>query len=123
MTAQQMYEALPTLERLSKEAGMSMKKAYQVYLLLIEVNKQKEFFIEKQKELIQNYNAEVGEDGRIQFSNQEDLINFSQKYEELMSCEVAELPQVELTFDDFGDIKISPSEIMSLSEIITIKEN
>lgn len=123
MTAQQMYEALPTLEKLSKEAGMPMKKAYQVYLLLIEVNKQKEFFIEKQKELIQNHNAEVGEDGRIKFSNQEDLISFSQKYEELMSCEVAELPHVELTFDDFGDIKISPSEIMSLSEIITIKEN
>ena len=117
MTAQQMLGIIPSLQKLM-ELQLPIKKSYEVYKLIKNINEQKDFFALEERKLIDKYNATILENGNIKFITKEDQINFSEEYEVLMNCEIDVVAAVELTFDDLGSSEFSPKEIMALEGVI-----
>lgn len=120
MTVQQMFNALPILQRLM-ELKLPIKKAYKVYNLAKVINEKREFFINEEKKLIEKFNAQVSENGMLKFEKMEDQVNFLQEHEEMMNYEELDLEVLELDFDDLGDTEFSPIEVMQLEGVISFK--
>ena len=121
MTVQQMFNALPILQRLM-ELKLPIKKAYKVYNLAKTINEKREFFINEEKKLIEKFNAQVSENGMLKFEKMEDQVNFLQEHEEMMNYEELDLEVLELDFDDLGDTEFSPIEVMQLEGVISFKQ-
>ena len=102
-----------------------IQQSYQIYLLNQEFKKHYNFLLEKEKQLFEQYNVEVDENGAVKFQSDEDAQNFEQKYNELYQLELdfsIEKP-VEINIKDLDkEIKISSQEIENLSQFIVFKE-
>lgn len=121
MTVQQMLNALPMLQRMM-DLKLPMKKAYKIYSLVKEIEEKRQFFIEKEKKLVQSTNAEILENGSIKFNSAEDQVNFSKEYSELLNCELEDMPVIELSFDDLGDAVFTAKDLMALEGVINFVE-
>lgn len=119
MTVQQMLNALPVLQKMM-DLKLPMKKAYKIYSLAKEIEEKRQFFIEEEKKLVQATNAEILEDGSIKFPTIEDQIKFSQEHAAMLSCELEDMPVIELSFDDLGDAEFSAKEVMALEGVINL---
>lgn len=102
-----------------------IQQSYQIYLLNQEFKKHYNFLLEKEKQLFEQYNVEVDENGAVKFQSDEDAQNFEQKYNELYQLELdfpIEKP-IEINIKDLDkEIKISSQEIENLSQFIIFKE-
>ena len=102
-----------------------IQQSYQIYLLNQEFKKHYNFLLEKEKQLFEQYNVEVDENGAVKFQSDEDAQNFEQKYNELYQLELdfsIEKP-IEINIKDLDkEIKISSQEIENLSPFIIFKE-
>lgn len=102
-----------------------IQQSYQIYLLNQEFKKHYNFLLEKEKQLFEQYNVEVDENGAVKFQSDEDAQNFEQKYNELYQLELdfsIEKP-IEINIKDLDkEIKISSQEIENLSQFIVFKE-
>ena len=102
-----------------------IQQSYQIYLLNQEFKKHYNFLLEKEKQLFEQYNVEVDENGAAKFQSDEDAQNFEQKYNELYQLELdfsIEKP-IEISIKDLDkEIKISSQEIENLSQFIVFKE-
>ena len=102
-----------------------IQQSYQIYLLNQEFKKHYNFLLEKEKQLFEQYNVEVDENGAIKFQSDEDAQKFEQKYNELYQLELdfsIEKP-IEINIKDLDkEIKISSQEIENLSPFIIFKE-
>lgn len=119
MKASQINNIITILNRLST-VQLPMKKAYQIYLLAKEINEHREFFINKEKELVDKYQAKIDiASGLISFVNNDDRDKFQAEYLELMNVDVelAAAPII-ISESDANDFKISPAEIASLEGLI-----
>ena len=102
-----------------------IQQSYQIYLLNQEFKKHYNFLLEKEKQLFEQYNVEVDENGAVKFHSDEDAQNFEQKYNELYQLELdfsIEKP-IEINIKDLDkEIKISSQEIENLNPFIIFKE-
>lgn len=121
MTAQQMLNVLPALEKI---VGLKLpvKKAYKVYSLAKLINEQREFFINEEKKLIEKFNGVVTETGGIQIGDPEKQVQFVKEHNDLMQYEVEGFTPLELAFDDLGDAEITPADLMILEGVINFVE-
>ena len=121
MTVQKMLNALPVLQRLM-ELKLPIKKAYSIYSLAKQINEQREFFIKEERKLIEKFNAEVLEDGRIKFIDSINQVHFAEEHNELMQYEVENFSPIELSFNDLGDAEMTPADLMTLEGVINFIE-
>ena len=115
------YNSIINISKIS----FPIQQSYQIYLLNQEFKKHYNFLLEKEKQLFEQYNVEVDENGAVKFQSDEDAQNFEQKYNELYQLELdfsIEKP-VEINIKDLDkEIKISSQEIENLSQFIVFKE-
>lgn len=118
MTTKQMLQAIPVLQTLVSYK-LPMQKAYAVYNLAKKIDEQKEYFANKEKELIEKYSGTINDKGQVSFANPEDFQGFAQEYNELNSVEVdiSGVPMT-LSFSDFGDQQFSAADLMNLEGVI-----
>jgi hypothetical protein len=121
MTVQQMLSALPMVQKIM-ELKLPIKKAYKAYYLAKVINEKRDFFIGEEKKLIDKFEAEVLEDGNIRFKDSESQLGFMRDHAELMNYEIEDVAAIELSFDDLGEAKFTPMEIMQLEGVINFNE-
>ena len=117
MIAQQMLNAFSIVQKIMT-LKLPVKKAYKVYSLAKQINDKRDFFINEEKKLVNNFQAEIGENGRIMFKSEEDRVSFMKEHAELLSCEIEDIIAVELSFDDLGDTELSPVDFVALEGVI-----
>ena len=116
MKVQQMLNAIPVLDKLMT-CKLPVKKAYEVYSLAKQIKEQREFFINEEKKLIEKFNAEVTQEGYIQFKTGDDQLNFSNEHKSLLDFEV-ELQILEIAFDELKEIELTPNDMILLEGVI-----
>lgn len=121
MTARQMLNALPMVQKIM-ELKLPIKKAYKVYNLAKVINEKREFFINEEKKIVDKFEVEILEDGKIRFKDSESKLGFMQGHAELMNYEISDLDPLELSFDDLGEVEFTPMEIMQLEGVINFNE-
>ena len=122
MTTKQMLQAIPVLQTLVNYK-LPMKTTYALYNLAKKINEQKEFFVNKEKELIEKYKGNLNGQGQISFEKSEDFQAFAKEYNELNDVEVdiGGVP-VSIRFDDMGDQTLSAADIMNLEGVVEFVE-
>ena len=121
MTQYQLLQAAPVLRNLSSYK-MPLKKAFGLYKLLKKGDEYSSFFIEKERELVEEYHGTIGDDGQIKFTNTEDLQNFIAKHNELKEIEAEDAEAVVLRAEDLGEQTLSAADLIALEGIVTIEE-
>ena len=120
ITAQQMLNSLPTIQKMMNY-NLPVKAAYSVFNLAKQINQQQEFFTQKERDLITQYEAEVLDSGNVRFKDPQSQFEFMKAHKELMDCEVEGIAPIELQFDDFKDATFTPAEIAALEGVIELK--
>lgn len=120
MKVQQMLNSLPTLQRMM-ELKLPIKKAYSIYTLEKLINEQRNFFVNEEKKLIDKFNAEVLEGGKLKFKDTESQLGFVAEHNELMQYEI-DAVAIDLSFEDLGDAEFTPAELMQLEGVINFIE-
>jgi hypothetical protein len=121
MTVQQMFNALPILQRMM-ELKLPIAKAYNIYALAKQINEEREFFINRERQMISQFNAEVLENGNIKFQTAEDQAQFVEEHTCLMNCELESLKPILLSIEDLGSAEFTPMELMQLEGAIIWNE-
>ena len=121
MVVQQILNALPVLQKLI-ELKLPVRKAYEIYKLARQFNDIRDFSIMEEKKMIEKYEAEISQDGRIYFKTPESQNQFFEEHNSLMIGEIDSFPIIELKLDELNDIVLSPMEIGLLSGIIDFKD-
>lgn len=121
MKATQLFNSLPILEKLKKLA-LPIKKAHQVYILTNQINEQTKFFINEEQKLIEKFNAEMGEGGRVNFKSAEDQQAFLREHADLMNYEVTDITPVTLKYDDLGDATFSAEDIALFDGVVLLED-
>lgn len=121
MTVRQMYNSLPIVQRVM-EVKLPIKKSYEIYLLAKKINEQRDFFIKKEKELIESYKGIIQDNGLVSFSSAQDQQACALEREELLCCELIDINPIELSFEDVENIMLSAQEIAMLDGVIIFKE-
>lgn len=117
MKAVQILETIPTLQKLM-ECRMPIKIAQKVYFLAKQINEQKDFFINEERKLVEQFNAEVAESGLVTFKSDEDKINFLTARAELQDAELLEVEPIEIGLDLVENIELTPQDLMVLNGTI-----
>lgn len=117
MTIMNMLNALPVVQKMA-EMKLPIKSAYKVYSLAKVINEQREFFINEERKLINNFSAEILDDGSIKFSSAEDQAKFLQEHSEMSNLQIEGVEPIELKFEELGDAEFSPLEIGLLEGVI-----
>ena len=107
-----------------KSQKLSFKTAYHLSLLSQEINKHVDFYHEKFETLVDTYgkrdengNLMPTEDGQGIRLIEETMNEAYQKLAELRELDV-ELPDTKFSVDDFGDIEMSPEEMIIVMPFI-----
>ena len=119
----QLIELGPICNRL-KTFSLSFKTSYRITLLMLEVEKHTYFYQESFRNLLNEYgkkdesgNVMPTEDGKGVLLAEETIQEAYQKLGELRELDV-ELPDYKFNLDAFGDIEISPQEMLVLIPFI-----
>lgn len=121
MTVQQMFNALPTLQKLL-DLSLPIKKAYKIYNLAKSINEQREFFIEQEKRMMEECGAEPVDGRGLKFPDIEKQKRFIDAHNEMMNCEV-DIKPLELDFNGLDAIELTPMELATLEGVINFIEN
>jgi hypothetical protein len=119
MTQKQMFNIIPTLQKLVG-IKLPIKSSYAIFRLSKEIDSQKDFFIEEERKLIDKYKGSVDETGRITFKEQSNFEPFIKEYTELNNTEVVikeQLPIV-IKLDAVEDGNFAPADFLTLEGII-----
>ena len=117
MTQYQLILASPTLGLLNS-FKLPIKTAYSLYNLNKKIAEYRDFFIEQERKLVEEFNGIVKENGQVSFEEAEDSIKFAQKYAELKSLEAAGFEAVKINMADLGDQTLTVADIAALDGII-----
>ena len=117
MKIQQLLNAYPIMQKLIT-LKLPVKKAHKVFLMVKKAEEQREFFIQEEKKLIEQYEAEVREDGRIYFKDAESKIAFLAADAELSQLEIDGFDPIYLTYDDMGDETFTAADIAALDGVV-----
>ena len=103
-----------------KSSKLPFKTSYRITLLMLEVEKHINFYQESFRNLLTEYgkkdengNIMPTEDGQGVLLTEETMREAYQKLAELRELDV-ELPDYKFDFDAFGDIRVSPQEMLAL---------
>lgn len=121
MKIQQLLNAYPTMQKLIT-LKLPVKKAHKVFLMVKKAEEQREFFIQEEKKLIEQYEAEIKEDGRIYFKDAESKDAFLAADADLGQVEIDSLECITLTYDDLGDIDFTAADIAALEGVVELAE-
>ena len=121
MKVQQMFNALPILQRLV-ELKLPLNKAFAVYNLIKQIESNREFFIKEERKLIEQFNVELLSNGDLKFNSPEEQAKFIQQHTEMMQCELDDLKVVEISLNDLKDECFSAKEIMLLEGVVNFIE-
>lgn len=115
---------LPSILIKVKSQKLPFKTAYKVALFIQEVQKHVDFYQENFRILLMEYskkdengNPMPTEDGQGVLLAEETMNEAYQKLAELRELDV-ELPDTKLSVEDFGDVEISPDEMMIIMPFI-----
>lgn len=115
---------LPNLLGKVKSQKLPFKTAYKIVLFMQEIQKHIDFYNEKFHELLMEYskkddsgNPVPTEDGQGVLLAEETMNEAYAKLDELRNLDV-ELPDTKLSVEDFGDIEISPEEMIIIMPFI-----
>ena len=119
----QLTELTPIFNKI-KTNKLPFKTAYRVTLFMQETEKHLNFYQESFRNLLTEYgkkdengNVMPTEDGQGILLAEETMQEAYQKLAELKELDV-ELPDYKFDFDAFGDIKVSPQEMLALMPFI-----
>lgn len=119
----QLTELTPIFDKM-KSSKLPFKTAYRVTLLMQETEKHLNFYQESFRNLLTEYgkkdengNVVPTEDGQGVLLVEETMQEAYQKLAELRELDV-ELPNTKFDLDAFGDIEISPQEMLVLMPFI-----
>ena len=119
----QLTELTPIFDKM-KSSKLPFKTAYRVTLLMQETEKHLNFYQESFRNLLNEYgkkdengNIMPTEDGQGVLLAEETMQEAYQKLTELRELDV-ELPNTKFDLDAFGDIEISPQEMLVLMPFI-----
>jgi hypothetical protein len=119
----QLIELTPIFDKM-KSSKLPFKTAYRVTLLMQETEKHLNFYQESFRNLLTEYgkkdengNIMPTEDGQGVLLAEETMQEAYQKLGELRELDV-ELPDYKFDLDAFGDIEISPQEMLALMPFI-----
>lgn len=121
MTVQQMFNSLPILQRVM-ELKMPLNYAYAIYNLAKQINDKRDFFIKEERKLIEQFQAEILENGNIRFKTLEEQEQFSLEHANLMQCELDDLKCIEIPLECLKDASFTPMELLSLEGAINFIE-
>ena len=121
MKIQQLLNAYPIMQKLIT-LKLPVKKAHKIFLMVKKAEEQREFFIQEEKKLIEQYEAEIREDGRIYFKDSETKNAFLAADFDLGQIEVDGLECIPLTYDDLGDIDFTAADIAALEGVVELAE-
>jgi hypothetical protein len=115
------YQALKKLE----DFALPIEKSYALYLLNEEIDKKYKFFMQKEKDLIETYQASIGNEGMISFNSKEDMEAFQVEHEKIFNLEIEDfkINKITLTKEDLGENKISSKEVSVLIPFIDFALN
>ena len=121
MKIQQLLNAYPIMQKLIT-LKLPVKKAHKVFLMVKKAEEQREFFIQEEKKLIEQYEAEIREDGRIYFKDAETKNAFLAADADLGQIEIDGLECITLTYEDLGDIDFTAADIAALEGVVEFAE-
>jgi hypothetical protein len=117
MKIQQLLNAYPIMQKLTT-LKLPIKKAHKVFLMVKKIEEQREFFIQEEKKLIEQHEADLKEDGRIYFKDPESKEAFVVADAELGQLEIDGFDPIYLTFDDMGDETFTAADIAALDGVV-----
>lgn len=119
MTAQQIFIISPLIQKFF-ELKLPIKKAYQIYSLIKKIDEKKDFLIKKEKQMIEEYDGIIEEDGKISFKNNDIKNKFWEEHSILLaySFDDDEFEVIELSLNTLKGIELTPIEIAQLESII-----
>ena len=117
MKIQQLLNALPIMQKLIG-LKLPIRKAHKVFLMAKKAEEQKEFFVQEERKLIEKFEAEIKEDGRIYFKDAESKEAFLAADAELGQLEIDGFDPIYLTFDDMEDETFTATDIAALDGVI-----
>ena len=121
MKIQQLLNAYPIMQKLIT-LKLPVKKAHRVFLMVKKIEEQREFFIQEERKLIEQYEAEVKADGMIYFKDAESKNAFMAADAELGQIEIDGLECITLTYDDMGDVEFTAADIAALEGVVEFAE-
>jgi hypothetical protein len=117
MKIQQLLNAYPIMQKLIT-LKLPVKKAHKVFLMARKAEEQKEFFVQEERKLIEKYEADIKEDGRIYFKDSESKDAFLAEDTELGQIEIDDFDPIYLTYDDMGDETFTAADIAALDGVV-----
>lgn len=123
---------IPSIENLSRMKFYNWGASLKVSNLLKKMNSDKDFYISKEREIIESYvkkdengNYSFSETGQPQFESVENATKFQQELFNLQTTEAEgyENPLVIFVKDfKFGEEALSPNDILVISDFVSIKD-
>lgn len=100
----------------------SSQTAYKLFLLKKQLNEHYDFLISREQQLLSQYNGKIENDGKLNFTTQEEQQKFIDAHKELLDIEI-NLPELKIDMN-LSEVtnNISPFAIELLSNIINFKE-
>ena len=117
MKIQNLLNALPVMQKLIG-LKLPVRKAHKLFLMAKKAEEQKEFFVQEERKLIEKYEADIREDGRIYFKDSESKAAFLAADAELGQLEVDGFDPIYLTFDDMGNEAFTAADIAALDGVV-----
>lgn len=117
MKIQNLINALPIMQKLIG-LKLPVRKAHKLFLMAKKAEEQKEFFIQEERKLIEQYEAEIREDGRIYFKDSESKDAFLAADAELGQLEIDGFDPIYLTYDDMGDETFTAADVAALDGVV-----
>lgn len=121
MKIQQLLNAYPIMQKLIT-LKLPVKKAHKVFLMVKKAEEQREFFIQEERKLIERFEADIREDGKIYFKDAESKAAFMAADAELGQIEIDGLECITLTYDDMGDAEFAAADIAALEGVVEFAE-
>ena len=116
MKQEKIIEAYRVLKNMAWES-YPLPVAYSLYNLRKSMEPQADFQLEQEKKLIEEFNGKPGENGLINFGDQENAQKFLEKIKELGDLEVDFIfTPIDIPISE--DIKITPNDIEKLDGFV-----
>lgn len=113
--------AYNTLRKLA-DLQLPVRSAYEVYMLIKQIEPIRNFGTERGKAILEKYNGSIKGDGRLMFPTQDEANAFSNELQELNEMETdVEVTPITLSFDDL-DCTLSPADIASLEGFVAFTD-
>lgn len=111
------YSALQTLS----EVSMPIQTAWNIYQVTEKIKKCFEFGLNEETKLIKKHNGVVNQDGRISFTNEEDVKRFNEEMCSILDFESeVDIDVKSINLSGMGNIKLAPHTLECLSLIFDL---